>query len=201
MKRKPTLLQKIGRRLQIAYEFIFGLDFLSVDSLDKLGLDGKLSSKCSPSGNKFLRDLIIDLDISEVDSILDIGCGKGSALRVFNDFEFLRTDGIELSEYLGKIAVNNFTILRQGKVNIFIENALEFKSYNNYNYFYLYNPFPEVVFKRLLEVFKNQFIGREIKIIYNNPVCHELLISDGFILLKKYPDMWGNGIHLYSKSY
>ena len=38
----------------------------------------------------------------------------------------------------------------------------------------------------------------EVIIIYNNPVCHELFEQFEFVKIKDYPDMWGNGINVYS---
>mgnify|MGYP006886184579 FL=1 len=35
-------------------------------------------------------------------------------------------------------------------------------------------------------------------IIYNNPVCAEVICKSGFKKIKTYPDMWGNGIHVFS---
>ena len=199
MLKKPSLLQMIIRRVEIFYEFLFGLDFKSVNSLEYLGLDSKVVSKCSPSGNKYLKKAFSNLKITNQDSILDIGCGKGSAIRVLLKFNFNKVDGIELSEYLAKKAINNFKKLNNFKPKIFQQNALEFKEYNNYNYFYLYNPFPRSVFSELLRILNKQVREKDIYIVYNNPVCHDLLIEDGFKLLNIYPDMWGNGINLYSK--
>ena len=41
-------------------------------------------------------------------------------------------------------------------------------------------------------------MGKEIFIIYNNPICHDLLINLKFLLVEKFPDAWGNGINLYT---
>jgi len=44
-------------------------------------------------------------------------------------------------------------------------------------------------------------MGKEIFIIYNNPICHDLLINLKFLLVEKFPDAWGNGINLYKNSF
>ena len=46
-----------------------------------------------------------------------------------------------------------------------------------------------------------QIMGKEIFIIYNNPICHDLLINSKFLLVKQFPDAWNNGINLYKKSF
>jgi SAM-dependent methyltransferase len=200
-KIKPTILQMLVRRCEIFYERQIGLDFLSVNSVEDLGLDSKLVSKCSPSGNKYLVKCFSDFKITKEDSILDIGCGKGSAIRALSSFNFYKIDGLEISEYLANIARANFKILKDNKPNIFNCNALKFNDYNNYNYLYLYNPFPPSVFEGFLIILNSQINNKKLFIIYNNPVCGQLLIEDGFKLIKNYPDQWGNGMILYSKNY
>lgn len=198
-KKKPSLFQMFFRRIEIFYQFLFGLDFMSVNSLEYLELDSKIVSKCSPSGNKYLKKVFSNLEITSQDSIIDIGCGKGSAIRVLVKFNFNKVDGIELSEYLAKKAVNNFRVLNNFKPIIFHKNVLDFNEYDKYNYFYLYNPFPSTIFVDFLKILNKQISGKTIYFVYNNPICHNLLIQDGFELLYIYPDMWGNGINVYKK--
>ena len=164
-----------------------------------LSLDEKNVSKCSPSGNRYLKKAFSNFKITNKDSILDIGCGKGSAIRVLVKFDFNKVDGIELSEYLAKKAINNFKVLNNSKPIIYHKNVLEFKDFNNYNYFYLYNPFPSSIFIKFLKILNKQISGKIIYFVYNNPICHNLLIQDGFELINIYPDMWGNGINVYKK--
>ena len=195
---KPTIKQMLVRRFEIFYDRIYGLDFLSVQKNEQLGLDKNLVSKASPSGNKYLTDILKDMKISNNDNILDIGSAKGSALKYFSKFPFKKIDGLELSESLSKICTNNFSILKINNVKVHNISATEFKKYNDYNFFYLYNPFPEIIMKKVIDCLKKKISSKPITIIYNNPVCHNVLINNGFLLLKKYPDMWGNGINVYS---
>ena len=196
--KKPSVYQMLIRRLEILYDLSLGLDFLSVRKHEQLGFDKNLVSKASPSGNKYLADILKDMKISNNDNILDIGSAKGSALKYFSKFPFKKIDGLELSESLSKICTNNFSVLKINNVKVHNICATEFKGYNGYNFFYLYNPFPEIIMKKVIDCLKKQISSKPITIIYNNPVCHNVLINNGFLLLKKYPDMWGNGINIYS---
>ena len=45
---KPTMIQMLFRKLEIFYDKIYGLDFLSVRKDEQLGLDKNLISKGSP---------------------------------------------------------------------------------------------------------------------------------------------------------
>ena len=196
--KKPTIFQMFLRRLEISYDRIYGLDFLSVISINELTLDKELVSKGSPSGNKFLYNLLKDLNIKDYNSILDIGCAKGSALKYFTKFSFNKVHGLELSNTLAEICRNNFSILKKNNVKVYTQNATEFRRFNDYDFFYLYNPFPEKIMIKVINQLKQQVSNKEITIIYNNPVCHDIFVENEFYFLKKYPDMWGNGISIYS---
>jgi len=197
----PNIFQKLSRKVHIVFELLKGYDFLKVIPLEELNLDSKIVSKGSPSGNKYLTRLLESLNITHNCKILDIGCAKGSAIKVMLNFPFKKIDGLELSPNLVKIAKRNFHKLKTKKVEIFNENATNFMGYNNYNYFYLYNPFPEKIFKKVIDRINKQVINKEIYIIYNNPICHDLLIDSSFLLVEQFPDAWGNGINLYKKSF
>ena len=140
------------------------------------------------------------MKISSNDNILDVGCAKGSALKIFVKFPFKKIHGLELSKMLTKICTNNFRVLKINKIKVHNIDATEFKSYGDYNFFYLYNPFPEVIMIKFIDCLKKQIKNKKITIIYNNPICHDALIINEFLLVKKYPDMWGNGINVYTNT-
>ena len=90
--------------------------------------------------------------------------------------------------------------LNISNIKVYNISATEIKDYKDYNFFYLYNPFPEIIMIKFIECLKKQISNKKITIIYNNPVCHNVLIKNKFVLIKKYPDMWGNGINVYSNN-
>jgi hypothetical protein len=197
-KSTPSLYQKIARKLNIVYDNFRGLDFLSVIQPRDLGLDEKDIFRGSPSGNIFLSNILLDLGISELDNILDIGCSKGDAIRCMTSFPFGKVDGLEISQKLAEIAQKNFLKLKKTNVEIFNIDARQFKKFNEYNFFYLYNPFSEAVMIDVIYNLSKQLGNKEVIIIYNNPTCHSLVEKAGFIKYKQYPDQWGNGIYIYS---
>lgn len=198
-KRKPNLFQRLNRKIEILKERLKGLDFSKVTPSADLGYDEKLVVQCSPSGNKYLARLLNDLLIGPQDNILDIGCGKGSAILRMSEFDFSRIDGIEIAANNAEIAKRNFKKLKISNVEIFNIDAAKFNGYSNYNYFYLYNPFPDSVMKLVIPHLLSQISAeKKITIIYNNPVCHEVLIQSGLKHVKVYPDQWGNGINIYT---
>ena len=50
----PTFSQMLVRRIEIFYQSLYGLDFLTVIPLKELGLDKSVVVQGSLSGNKFL---------------------------------------------------------------------------------------------------------------------------------------------------
>ncbi len=195
----PSVWQKLNRKLEILWERINGLDFSTVVPVVELGLDESLVGKGSPSCNKYLVKLFDELNITSNDRILDIGCAKGAAMRCMTKFPFSKIDGIEISGILSNIATKNFAKLNEERVRIKNVDASAFSGYIDYDFFYLYNPFPEEVMKKVLSQIKDQIDSKkEVIIIYNNPVHHEKIIKYGFHKVREFPDMWGNGITLYS---
>jgi SAM-dependent methyltransferase len=189
----------IKRKVKIVAEKMQGLDFLQVINPRDLGFDEAIVYRGSPSGNIFLSAVLDALRITKEDSILDIGCAKGSAIRTMSSYPFDRVDGIELSPRLSEIARRNFRKLDIENVAIFNINAIDFTEYGKYNIFYLYNPFPESVLEKVVGAIVDQSdLSRERLIIYNNPAFQRCIESHNFFKKKEYPDEWGSGIFVYS---
>jgi protein-L-isoaspartate O-methyltransferase len=136
MKLESITFGNIVRKIEILWDYFHGLDFLRVVLSEEVGLDPQLSYRSSPSGDKYLKKLLCYLNISSKDCIMDIGCGKGSAMRVMLKFSFSHVDGIELSEDIAKIAKRNFEKLREYRCNIYIGDASEFRNFDLYNIVY-----------------------------------------------------------------
>ena len=186
------------QKFEIYYEKILGLDFILVIHPRDLGLDENFVVRGTPSGNIYLTNILQDLNITDADSILDVGCSKGSAIRRMLAFPFQRVDGLEISEKLAVIAKENFIKLKKENVSIYNVDARCFKHYGNYNFFYFYNPFPCFVMSDVIQEISKQVGNAKITIIYNNPACHSVLVNNGFEKFGQYPDEWGNGIYVYS---
>ena len=110
-------------------EKLKGLDFVQVEHPGTLGFDENFVHRGSPSGDSFLFSLLEDLHINSTDSILDIGCAKGSAIRTFHRFKFSRIDGLEISSKLSKVAELNFKKLNYTNVTIHNIDARNFDDF------------------------------------------------------------------------
>lgn len=74
-------------------------------------------------------------------------------------------------------------------VRIFQGDAALYDAYDEYNYFYLYNPFNEIIMTPFLRHVKEsaERSPRDIHIIYYNPVHHDLLLAEGFSFVEELP--------------
>jgi 16S rRNA G527 N7-methylase RsmG len=111
-----------------------------------------------------LYNVLKNLNISNSDSIIDIGSGKGWALVLFNLFPFKKITGIEMSEDDINICKNNLEILNINDIDIIHQDANEYNIYNDYNYFYFYNPFGCEIFENIIK----KITSKNVTIIYNN---------------------------------
>jgi hypothetical protein len=69
-----------------------------------------------------------------------------------------------------------------GKSKIFHSDAAEFTDIDRYTFFYMYNPFPRIVTKSVLENMRRSLERRRrrVTLIFNNSVDHDLVLASGF---------------------
>ncbi len=105
-------------------------------------------------------------------TIVDLGCGTGSALAVFRFFGFKKIYGVELSKKLAEIAEKNFS--RCAKMEIIHSDARYFQT--PVDFVFMFNPFPlNVVFECIDNIKKRN--GDAI-FIYRNPKFIEEIKKD-----------------------
>lgn len=116
---------------------------------DKTNIN-KTHSPYAPSCFK-LYDLLKSLNITNNDSILDIGSGRGYALSIFNLFPFKKITGVEISKEDFYLCEKNIKMLNITNIKLINDNIINFYDFNNFNYIYLYNPFSIEIFKKCLK--------------------------------------------------
>jgi SAM-dependent methyltransferase len=159
----------------------FHLNYLDFGKagIEKLGLDSREASPHQSSGAE-LDFILRGLTISPKDSIIDLGSGKGWALFLMSNYPFRRIVGVEISHDLTAIAKRNIRRLgRSGRIELVCSNAKDFSNLDDFNYIYLFNPFPGPV---LLDVVENvrsslQNNPRDLTIIYSNPKCEDVVLD------------------------
>jgi len=195
------MIDKLFYKAKVIVDRFRGLDFEVEIRSEEFGYDPENVDRTSSSGNHYLVQLLNDLDITENDSIIDIGSGKGSAIRSMHKFPFTRVDGVEFSEHIANIAIRNFKKLNVEISYVYIGDASIFQHYDRYNFIYFFNPFPAKVMDTVMRKI-NQSIqrkDRELIVIYNHPVYHEMIINQGvFSRIAVYPAEWNHQMNIYS---
>ena len=174
--RARELFYRIGNRIK-------GLDFGDVPLAD-LDLSASRARMYSPSGDPQLQRVLKDLGVPKGSRVLDLGCGKGSAIFTLCKFPFVEILGVELSPELVRIAEANAIRLRLQQIHFVCCDAGQFTDYDRFTHLYMYNPFPSVVMQ---EVMKNlgkslSRVPRRLVLIYKNPICHDDIMASGRVV-------------------
>ena len=181
MELKSVIYWKLVYPILLRMDKYRGLDFLAEISPEELDFDLERAHGYGPSGKKFLQEVVSDFSISSTDSIIDVGCGKGSAMKYLLEFPFARVDGVELSARIADIATQNFLRMKENRCKVFTGDAGNFKQFDDYNYIYFYNPFPPIVMSEVIANLKESLLrtDREIVIIYMSPTCNNVITESG----------------------
>jgi Methyltransferase domain len=157
--------------------------------LDELNLPEERSHYYANSGGVHLEKVLRNMGITQQDAIVDFGSGKGGALITLSRYPFSKITGIELSPELVAIAKDNLKKLNITTISMIICDAATFTDLEEYNYFYFFNPFPCNVMSAVVQNISSSLITRPRKavIIYFNPECHDVVITDSpFVKIKEF---------------
>ena len=156
-----------------------GLDLEYVSNSDLGQLDtARLWHQATPGPD--FEKILNTFHISQSDSIIDVGCGKGGALISMANFGFGRITGIEYSSELHCIARENLSKIGIQSVTVLRADATNFEHYSDYNYIYLFNPFFGQVFDDFMQKVRESLVlqPRKLTILYLNPRCHSVVVQD-----------------------
>lgn len=157
-----------------------GLDFTPVP-LETLGFSEHHSVSHAASGGVFLRDILNRIDMPAGSRVIDIGCGKGSAMCTLGTYPFKEVAGVELSESLARIAETNARKLGLDHIKVYVSDATEFSDFDRFTHIYMFNPFPDAVMRRVIDHIRLslQRVPRRLTIIYVFPACHDVIMQSG----------------------
>lgn len=124
---------------------------------------------------------IVGLD--EKLSFFDFGCGKGTALLYAHMYGIRRLGGVELVKKVYDSVMGNLRELGI-EADIIHGNAMEC-NIDEYNCFFLYNPFRGKTFEKVIGRIEESFqrIPRTIYLIYGNPFEHQAVVRNGVFSL------------------
>jgi SAM-dependent methyltransferase len=153
----------------------------------------------SDSGGPDLERVLRQLKISQTDIALDVGCGKGGAMITLARYPFQRVEGVDSSRELVAIAEQNFRRLRLKKCRVYTADAARFDCLDDYNFIYMYNPFPYPVMKDFIANLEKSLSQspRFIRLLYKNPVCDAVIQANGIFKLTSIFDHSTHPFFLY----
>lgn len=174
---------------EIKGEKKYNINTTGADELKKLGRSGIDISHATiymPVSYSLIEKTLEQIDGSNKKHFLDIGCGKGRALCVAAHFGFNQLTGIDFSEKFCEAAIKNLnnTKLQLPAINFSIINqdAATVKVRADTDCIFLFNPFDEVVMKKVVEnILKSlESNHRLLNIIYVNPLHKNLFTEKNF---------------------
>lgn len=168
-------------------EWRYGISTSRNVELDALGLDPRHRRGHKPSEWTLLPRILPKRQVAAHDVFIDFGSGLGRVVFQAARYPFRRVIGIELSEELNDVARLNIDRnrhrLRCKDVTLVVGDVLDYDIPDDVTVAFFANPFTGTIFATVIErllasVDRNP---RRLRIIYRNPVEHDLLLSTGRI--------------------
>ncbi len=184
----PTL-RKIGQR--ISYK-IKGVDFSTqnIYDLTRIGEHKEHGTALVSTSKDFLSKLINDLEESiekplNKNIFIDYGSGKGAAIIHARELGFRRSIGVEFAKELHETAQRNIQKLKLDNVDSVYADATMYLAPLDVSVIYLFNPFDEVVMKKLIAniVKQKENFKNDVYLIYGNASSD--ILKNSFELIKK----------------
>lgn len=156
-----------------------GIDDLDVDEAERVDAN---DYECMHAGTllRILTGLGVELDGYE---FVDLGSGKGKAVLVAATRPFKRVTGVELSDHLHRVAVENiarFEALggrRSGEMRSVCQNAARFRTTHPDVVVFMLNPFGAAVLRQVVIALDEHLAdsSRRGIVLYSNPVHRDVL--------------------------
>lgn len=151
-----------------------------------------------------LMKLVGELGLPKNGVFVDIGCGKGRVLLIAAQLGFKRVVGIEFCARLCQVARKNADIFTakvpaSSPIEVIESDVTNVDFKGDENIFFLYNPFDAAVLEQALANITNSIlkIPRDIWLIYNNPVHHEMVQSNRLFQSCKLYKIEGEVFYVY----
>ena len=170
-------------------EAFYDLDITSVPSTGTKKIDAESHNFHWGAHDYKFMEAFDSFIIDDNDAVFDYGCGKGGVMLLLRLRGFNRIGGVEYDDYLYSIAVDNCKKMGMDTNRIIRGDASGLKNeIDEYNYFFLYDPFEGNQFERTINNISDSFErnNRKITIIYASPQCDAIIQKNtDFVLTKR----------------
>jgi SAM-dependent methyltransferase len=157
--------------------------------LTELELDAAGRADYKPAPWSALGRVLPKRDVGAGDVFIDFGAGKGRVVFLAAHYPFDRVIGVELSDELASVAranvERNRARLRCQNLEILTSDVLDYRIPDDVTVAFFNNPFTDDVFATVIHRLMASVDRRprRLRVIYRNPVEHELLMSTGRVRL------------------
>jgi len=189
----PRRLQKrIARRVQRFEDRLFDRGFETSGRAIELEHDHPDRVIYLPSAWHVLPRALRYIGVTDRDTFLDFGCGKGRVLHQAAKHPFRRVIGVEISPALAEMARANLEAGRRQhqcrNVEVVVADAAQYRVPDDLTIAYLYHPFENKTFDsvlgRVIDSIDRQ--PRRVRLIYALPAARSRVLGTGrFRLLKE----------------
>ena len=181
-------------------EYKYDIDLLT--TIKRKFVTGMHAHGYYPTDFRIFSEGTSKFDIKEEDAVLDIGSGKGSAVIALSACGFKHIGAVEYTEDIYRTLVSNLNKMgistteysvgsdakvEIGSVNCYLGDAsLMEAQLDNYNWFFLFNPFSWEIVQKVLKNICNSLKRkpRKINIFYAEPIGHHLIMDTGMFRVK-----------------
>ncbi len=173
------------------YEYLenrFNVDIVERKFVEKMENPKKDALNYSPGMGYPLIDVLDNFIFKPEDAVFDFGCGKGGALLLFQKSGVQKIAGVEYDKPLYNILLDNFQKVNVSSENIINGDAALIKNeLDEYNYFFMYNPFQGETFRQVIDNIEESWHRkkRRITFIYAGPYCHHHVVEHEIFRLSK----------------
>ena len=109
-------------------------------------------------------------------TFIDLGCGKGRALLLAEEYDFGKIVGVEFSRRLAKIAATNAARIGSQRILVVRSDARQFQFPPDPLVVFLYNPFSGNIFRSVMQRLAQH--PNALYLVYVNPLHAELISID-----------------------
>jgi SAM-dependent methyltransferase len=155
------------------YDVLMGCDTSGMIHHRRLGSDAEDYQPIDP--DVFRATMAhIDEDYSKF-TFVDLGCGKGRALLLAEEYEFRKIVGVDFAKNLAEIASGNATIVGSERITVVHGDAREFDFPPGPLVVFLYNPFSASITRGVMQRLISH--TEPFYIAYVNPLQAEVISS------------------------
>jgi SAM-dependent methyltransferase len=192
--REKGVVWSVDRALSVLQERLFdwryGTDTVTHVELESLTIASRHASEGTPYQPmrlRLVRQLMSALSPLPGSALVDFGCGKGRVLLLATAYGFQRITGVEFAKELCCAARDNVARYRQKTgiptdIRIVEGDAVDYEIQDDDNVFFMFNPFAAAVMTKIVQNIGRSVAqsDRQVFIIYNNPLCCDVIEQQGF---------------------